>query len=362
MNGQNTFRARKLIRLALFVGAVLAGIYLAYKLAFYVLPFLIAFIISTLIEPLVSLLTKKLKFSRRLASAVALLFVVAAFGFIVVIAISRLVSEIVSISRVLPDYFTDLYNNIDILIRKGTDIYLGLPKEVTNNIENVIANLSQSLAKITTSFFTGILNTAISVPQALIFTLVTILSTYFIASDRERIAGYFAAQVPESWINKFRSIRNDMFSALFGYIRAQLILMTITFTELYTGFLVIGLKHPLILALMISIVDALPILGTGGILVPWSIYEFLTGDIRLGVSILLIYVIVLIVRQMIEPKVLGQQIGVHPLLTLIAMYTGLQLLGVIGLIIGPVSLLLLKNIFSGFLKNKPLKEILKTKE
>lgn len=110
--------------------------------------------------------------------------------------------------------------------------------------------------------------------------------------------------------------------------------------------------------MIISIVDALPILGTGTILIPWAIYSFLTGNVRMGLSLFILYCIVLIVRQLIEPKIVSEQIGIHPLLTLIAMYTGLNLLGFFGLIIGAITLLLLKNILMGIFKGKSLNEII----
>jgi sporulation integral membrane protein YtvI len=147
-----------------------------------------------------------------------------------------------------------------------------------------------------------------------------------------------------------------MFSALFGYIRAQLILMTVTFTQLSIGLWIIGIKNYILLALIISFVDALPVLGTGGIMVPWAAYSFITGNLKIGISLLILYAIVLVVRNLIEPKVLGEQIGMHPLLTLVAMYAGLQILGVAGLIIGPITVLTVKNIMSAILKKQSLKE------
>jgi sporulation integral membrane protein YtvI len=147
-----------------------------------------------------------------------------------------------------------------------------------------------------------------------------------------------------------------MFSALFGYIRAQLILMSMTFIELNIGLAIAGVKHSILVAAIISLIDALPILGSGSILIPWSAFSFLMGNFELGVALLVIYVVVLVVRQFVEPKVLGQQIGLHPLITLVAMYSGLKLFGFAGLIIGPVSFLLIKNIASGVLKGKTLKD------
>ena len=107
--------------------------------------------------------------------------------------------------------------------------------------------------------------------------------------------------MPEFILEKAISIKDDIFMAFFGYIRAQLILMSITFTELSIGFAIIGIKRFLLLALVISFIDAFPILGTGGVLMPWAIYEFLTRDFRMGISLIILYVIVLVIRQMIEP-------------------------------------------------------------
>ena len=129
----------------------------------------------------------------------------------------------------------------------------------------------------------------------------------------------------------------------------------------FIGFNIIGVSYSLLLAFIISVFDAFPIFGVGGFLIPWAIYSFFTGSIRMGISLFILYFIVLIVRQTVEPKILGNQIGVHPLVTLIAMYTGLKLLGFIGLILGPITALLFKNIISGMLRNRPLKEFIENK-
>jgi len=241
----------------------------------------------------------------------------------------------------------------------GNDVYQWLPYEITSNIGNIISSVSNSLIKIANSIVSGAFSTVVLLPEVLVFTIVTILSTFFIASDREKIINFFKNQLPESWIKKIISIKEDMFNALFGYIRAQLILMSITFTELYIGLTIIGIRYTLLLAFLIAIIDALPVFGTGGILIPWAIYNFLTGDIKRGISLFVLYLIVLIIRQLIEPKILGHQIGVYPLLTLISMYVGLRLIGVFGLILGPITFLLLKNIFSGILKGRTLKEMIR---
>jgi predicted PurR-regulated permease PerM len=139
-------------------------------------------------------------------------------------------------------------------------------------------------------------------------------------------------------------------------MRAQLILTSITFSELLAGFLIIGIDNALLLAIIISLVDVLPVLGAGTVLIPWSIINLILGNAKLGLSTALLYVIILFVRQLIEPKVLGKQIGVHPLFTLAGMYIGLKLWKVPGMFIGPLAIVSLKYIFEGILKADTFKQ------
>ena len=349
---------KKILKLVVFTALILAGTYLVFRMSFYLAPFIIAFIISSLMEPLVRLFVKRARLKRHLAAALSLLLVLSTFGFLIFLLISKLISEVISIYNALPHFYAPIYNSINLIISKATALYYWLPPEVTQNLPNVTTDLAQSMVNILNSFAKGVLNTAISLPEALIFLLVTILSTYFLSSDRNKITSVFATHLPDSWIRKIKSIINDLFSALFGYIRAQLIMMCITFTELSIGFFIIGVRYFILLALVVSVIDALPILGTGSVLLPWAAFAFISGNSRTGISLLIIYAVVLIVRQMLEPKILSQQIGVHPLLTLMAMYAGLKLFGVGGLILGPITVLLLKNIFSGIFKNRTISEVL----
>lgn len=358
MDQQTSKNILKVVKMTLFIAGILVFCVLAVKASVYLIPFILAFAISTLIEPLIRFLMKKVRLPRKFASAVTILFVLSTFGFIISLIISKLITELTSISRVFPRYVSEFYDNINGLLAKGNIVFSALPAEITANIQAVIQDLLKSLSNSIGTFAKALVSTAVSLPEALIFTLVTILSTYFFASDRDRIYEYFKSHLPDSWTNRLLSIKDDLFSALFGYLRAQLILMTLTFTELFIGFSIMGVKYALVLAVTISIIDALPILGTGGVLIPWSIYQLLLGDFRLGISLFILYAIVLVVRQMTEPKVLSQQIGLHPLVTLTAMYTGLKIFGVLGLILGPITVLVLKNILSGVFKSGMIKELL----
>ncbi|MCX7923909.1 MAG: sporulation integral membrane protein YtvI [Clostridia bacterium] len=353
MSKEYRVNTKNLVKIILIIVGLLASLFLFFKMGRFIAPFITAFILASIMEPIINLLVKKARLPRKLASLFTLLFVLSTLGSLLTLLIIKLTTEATLIYNTLPkDYsHSALYNEINSLYAQASNIYIGLPKEITENIGGLITSISTTITGIINSFLKGVLDTAISIPEAIIFTLVTILSTYFISSDRDKIFNFFKSQMPDSWSTKAQSIKNDMFSALFGYIRAQLIMMTITFSELSIGFSIIGIKYFILIAFIISIIDALPILGTGGILIPWGIFELITGDIRTGVSLLILYAVVLVVRQLIEPKILSEQIGIYPLVTLIAMYTGLKLIGVAGLIIGPVSILLVKNILSGLFKD-----------
>mgnify|MGYP000433120979 FL=1 len=361
MNVKFSVIGKQLAIVALTVASTLLGLYIFFKLSVFFAPFVIAFLLSSMMEPLIRFLTKKVHIKRKPAAIISLLLLLTTLGLLITLIIMKITTEAKSLYNMLTHDNT-ISENIYKIFGKAQSFYIWLPDEVSAVLASAFNELSDILKDFLNVLAKNAVLTAISLPQMLIFILVTILSTYFFASDRALISTFFNKHLPAVFINKFKEIKNDMFSALFGYIRAQLIIMTITFTELSIGFTIIGIGQPILLALLISLVDALPILGTGGILIPWAIYCAITGQLRLAVSLVIIYVIVLVVRQLIEPKILGQQIGIHPLLTLLAMYTGLKLFGVLGLILGPICALLVINILKGIYRSKSLKEILHIKQ
>lgn len=354
----NRAKLKKVGLFALVVTSVLLGVFLTFRIALFLLPFLLAFALSSLMEPLIRLLGKSLRLKRKIAAPIVLLLFLAVLGLLLALVISRLVDEIKLLVIAAPAFLQELYVQITNLVNQARTTYEWLPADVTANLGGVISNLSGTVTNFGKSIVGGAIATAISLPEVLIFTIITLLATYFMASDREKIGGYIKSQLPETWLSRLKGIRNDMFSALFGYLRAALIMCSITFTELFIGFNLMHIRYSLLLAVLVAIIDALPILGTGSVLIPWGVYSLVTNDIRMGVSILVLYLVVLAVRQMVEPKVLGHQIGVYPLLTLMAMYTGLQLIGFAGLILGPITFLLIKNILGGIYKNKAFRDVI----
>lgn len=349
---------KKIVKLLLYVLAAILGAFVLYKLSSYLAPFIIAFIISLFMEPSIRFISRKLKLKRKIAAFISLLFLLLVIGTVLALIILRLISEIEGVVVAIPNFVNDLIINLNTLFNRAVDVYEWLPDDITEHIGTILSNVSSSLISLSKSVAGGAITTAVSIPHAIVFIFTTIMATYFFASDREKIYGFIEKQLPKSWIEGLSAIKNNAFSAMFGYLKALLIIMCITFTELFVGFTIIRVKYAALLALIISIIDILPVLGTGTVLIPWGIYSLLIGNTRLGISLLILYIMVLIIRQIIEPRIVGGQIGVHPLLTLIAIYVGLKTMGVFGMILGPITFLLVKNIIAGFLKGKTFKELI----
>ena len=174
------------------------------------------------------------------------------------------------------------------------------------------------------------------VPTLLIKFIFTIVSSFFFTIDYYKITHFIIHQFKGERRDILLMLKDNVIGTLGKFIRAYTVIISITFLELSLGFLILGIPNPLLLAGLIALIDIMPILGTGAVLLPWSIISFILGNTKIGIGILLLYIIITAVRQTIEPKIVGQQIGLHPILTLILMYVGAQLMGVLGLLILPI--------------------------
>ena len=161
--------------------------------------------------------------------------------------------------------------------------------------------------------------------------------------------------MPSKWIQKLAIHIKEISKSLGGYLKAEATLILVSFAISVVGlyvfkFVGMNVKYPLLIALAIGFVDALPILGTGTVMIPWAIFSALNGDIRLGIALIVLWIIMSVVRQLLEPKIVSGKIGIHPIFTLIAMYTGFKVIGIIGMLAGPIVLIILKSIFSNRLE------------
>ena len=347
-------------RILTFLISIL-GVYLAFKLAIFYMPFLIAFIISILIEPMIRFLMKKTRLSRKVSAICVLIFVFSIIIGLLIWGITGLVSESSNLLNGLNDYFEKLYSQFQNIISHIDFSKIQIPDEVKNTIQASALDFLNTLSNFIKNALSTLINVVTSIPTVAIYVVITTLSLYFICTDKVYMLDQVEHHMPKRWVKKIGIHLKELINTLGGYLKAQIILIIISFVIVLVGLLILhflgqNVKYPLLAALLIGFVDALPILGSGTVMVPWAIISGINGDIVLAISLLAIFAIIIVTRQILEPRIVSSHIGIHPIFTIIAMYTGFKLIGVIGMFIGPIVLIILKNIYGtmidkGFLKS-----------
>lgn len=345
--------AINVIGLLLICATVLGAIFLSV----YFWPFLVAIIFAIVLERSINFIVKKTKAPRK---AVATALVVLVYLIIAVLAyliVSSLIREAISLSTKLPSVYDQLKENYTGMYKDLTKMISDLPETVSNSIYKTGLELLDNVTKVAGNILKGVVDFVLALPDIMIYVVVTFLATLFLVTDRRTISRYAEELLPNKTYKKISNVMMGCFKTLGKYLKSQCILICITFIELFISFIILKQPYPLTLAVVVAIVDALPILGTGTVLIPWAIYAAVTGDIGLGVGLMVAYIIITIVRQLIEPKIVSDNLGIHPFVTLIAMYVGFKIFGLLGLIIGPVVMVIYKNVFSIMFETGYLKRI-----
>lgn len=310
------------------------------------LPFILAMILVILIDPLIDWLVIKKNIKRGLAVAFILAVLLIFLSILILFMVSRLVIELTTLYRAMPFYTKELMSaGLQAVESLRTFITNNpLPIEAQNafrnNIEAILSELTNIIAFTSDLLF----NILTGLPSFVTIIVVSGLATYFISRDKDLIARFMYGLIPKRYNKKMNSITNELSKALVGFFRAQTILITITALQTIIGLTILGVDYALTLGILVGIMDLLPVLGPGTVMIPWAFIHIVTGNVSFGVALLVLYGILIGVRQLIEPKILSESIGLHPLATLMSLYLGLKLLGVWGLIIGPFLFILVKAI------------------
>lgn len=352
----------KVLTRIVYVLIILVGLFLAFKLSIFYMPFLIAFVISLLLEPAIKFIMKKSKLTRKTSSII--IFIIA---FTIILGglawgITTLISEATNLMQGINDYFDKAYIQIQNIMNSFNFDKIKLSSEVQNIIQNSTSDFLTTISNWLKNALNSLMGFITSIPTIAIYFVVTILSLYFICTDKIYILDQMEHHLPEKWVKKIGIHLREIIKMLGSFLKAECILIFISFIISLIGlyifkFIKLNVEYPLLIALAIGFVDALPILGSGTVMVPWGIISALNGDLKLGMAIILLWIIMSVVRQFIEPRIVSKQIGIHPIFTLIAMYTGFKFMGVIGMIIGPIILIIFKNIFATFIDNGVIKSI-----
>lgn len=339
------------------------AVYLAFKLAIFYMPFLIAFILSLILEPLIRLLMRKVKLTRKASSIIIFVIAIAIIVGLLFWIITTLVTETSNLLSNINVYIDTGYNIFQNLVSKIDLSKFNIPQNVMDIIENSGLEFLGTITDWAKNVLTKLIQFVTSVPTIGIYCTITIIALYFMCVDKIYMIDQLEHHLPETWVKRIGVHLKTLIKSLGGYLKAEFTLVIISFFISLIGlyifyFLGWNIEFPLLIALGIAFVDALPIFGSGTVMLPWAGFLAFTGDLKLAIGIFVLWCIMSIVRQLLEPKIISGSIGIHPIFTLIAMYTGFKFIGIFGLLLGPIILIILKNIYGTLIDRGVVKSIL----
>ncbi|MEC5421956.1 sporulation integral membrane protein YtvI [Virgibacillus sp. C22-A2] len=328
------------------------------KYAFiYLYPIFFAIILSFFLNPFVSFLEMKLKFPRPLATiaviATILVFIIGVLFFIV----TEIVQGTEYLAEKVPVHFHTFTALVDVFINnqvlplyhKLTSLFHTLDSSqqlaISENIRQLINQISTSGAALFQGFLLNIPNVLSVLPNSFTIFIFILLATFFITNDWISLKHSLNKFVPEVINQSIKHIIEQLKKALYGFVKAQLILISITAALLLTGLLILNIEHALTIALLAAAIDLLPYIGTGFIFLPWITYLFFTGHYSMTISLTVLYMVVVVTRQVLEPKILSSSIGINPLAALVTLFLSIQIWGLPGLLVAPILLIFLNALY-----------------
>lgn len=344
--GQLRTYLKVFLNLGIMLTLILCCIFLLPKLILYFMPFVVGWLIALIASPLVKLLERKLKIKRKASSAFVIIAVIALVilaGYLIGV---RLVEEVIEFIEDVPQLWASMKAEFDEVGRKLSVAYQYLPKDIRISIEQITGNLQEYFGSFMESAsmptIEAVSRFAKNLPNVIIGIIMCLLFAYFYVADREYIPNLIAKALPKSIIERFEMIKRGLARAVGGYFKAQLKIEVWMYLLLGIGFSILQVDYAFLIAIGVAILDLLPFFGTGTVLLPWAIIKFISGDYKMVIGLLLIWGVGQLARQVIQPKIVGDAVGLSPIPTIFLLYLGYKVSGVIGMIIAvPVGIIVL---------------------
>ena len=334
-----------------FYGILLGLLYIGFKyIAPILIPFMIGFIISYLIQRPVRYLNRKFQINKKILSMTLLLLFYVLISLLLFLLCINGYSWIMGITNEAPKFYQEVIQpTVSNLISEILSLTENMKPEFKAALDEftsmMLDSSKQLLGSISNYAVSYVANIVKGIPGLFISFVMTIISSFFFIIDYDKIIQYLLSHMNQSARSFLSDTQYFLKNKLWVIIKAYAKIMTLTFVELSIGLSLIGIDHSVLIALAISIFDILPVLGTGGIMIPWSLICLIQGNFILGIELILVYVIITVIRNIVEPKIVGAELGIHPVATLMAMLVGGQLFGIIGLFGFPIllSFIIFKN-------------------
>lgn len=316
------------------------------KLLKFFMPFVIGWVIAMIANPLVRFLESRVRIVRKHSSVMIVIVVLAVIIGLGYFLISRLFLQAFELAKDLPELYERTSADFQEIFLRFDDVFRMLPANVQQAWHEFAGSVGQTVSvlvqKIASPTVEAAGSVAKGIPNALVNVIVTILSSYFFIAERDKIIEFWKKYLPQGGGRYYRYMRDDAKKLIGGYFLAQFKIMFVVAAILMAGFFILGIDYAFLLALLVALLDFLPLFGTGTVLIPWAVVKLLSADYALAAGLALLYVLTQVVRQVIQPKIVGDTMGLPPLMTLVFLYLGFKLQGISGMILAvPLGILVL---------------------
>ncbi|WP_349670689.1 sporulation integral membrane protein YtvI [Lacrimispora sp.] len=334
----------------IYCGLILLSVTITIRYALgLVSPFLAAFLIAYLLKRPAELIAEKTNLPYKMTAMLLVLLFYSTAGILIALLGIKLVMVTVDMVMALPSIYTNQIEPAFGYIFKGIERTVShMDAALVKTINGLFSQFVQSVGELVTSLSVRIVGEltgyASLLPGMFLKILLMIISTFFIAGDYDLMVEFITRQLPHKTVEMLWQIKEFMVDTLFVYIRSYALIMAITFVELSIGLTMIRVSNAILIALAISVFDILPVLGTGGIMLPWMMIAAIQGNGPLAMGLLLVYLVITVIRNILEPKIVGSQIGLHPIVALLSMFVGAELFGIMGMISFPIFFSLLRHL------------------
>jgi len=340
-------RQKRFIIHFLYFAIILGIVILITRYALGVLmPFITALLVSLLLKPAVTFLHEKLKLPRKLTGLLLVVVFYAILGLLLIVLGVRLFATAKSFFMSLPSVYTfsivpwvqrvfaSLQEFAARLDPDAAAAYAVVSSNITTSLGGAVVNASKLVVSWATNF-------TLKAPGFLLKVIITVIATVFLTVDFPRITSFVKRQLPVRWRELLHNARVQLGRTLWSYTRSYALILLITFGEIAIGLSIIGIRNATGIAVAVAIFDILPVVGSGLVLLPWTIVTLISGNLGTGIGLAVVYIVVIVVRQIIEPKIVGDRVGLHPLVTILCMVLGTYLFGAVGLLGLPITVALI---------------------
>ena len=332
--------------------ATAAFIIIGVKAIVFFMPFVIGWCISAIAAPVVNWLEKHFKIVKKLGSALIVVLVIGLIVLLIYLAVSRLVTEVGDLLKNIPDLYEQLASGLSQIGQSMSGLFARLPEEVRSGFQTMMSNLNEYMgdliSKIGEPTVTAAGNLAMRLPFFLVSVLVSVISAYFFTVERDEVLSWAKKVMPQAVVKRMTLVMDNLRYAVGGYFKAQFKIMGVVFLILMVGLALLRINYFALIAFLFAVLDLLPFFGTGTAMITGALYKFLVGDYKTAILLFVIYAVTQLVRQILQPKLVADSMGMNPLVTLLLLYVGYRVSSVLGLILSvPIGMVVINMYQAG---------------